>query len=175
MSVVSYSYDLFNCYIYIYIYDGWFIFLRLNVPLLLTFRQVFRKPSGSFRTAGFEHLTYGATYKELLWTHFSYLRAVTCRQPWPRTFAALKKARLAPWLQMPCKLPGGFRQASGNLPGKSLTQLLQIRRQPYRAEQGQRTYGLTHLRTQLSQSSLPTPSGKSSGNLPEASGLQVKS
>ena len=90
-------------------------------------------------------------------------------------WAASEGAKMGPAPEMPCKLPGGFRQASGNLPGKSLTQLLQIRRQPYRAEQGQRTSGLTHLRSQLSQSSLPTPSGKSSGNLPEASGLQVKS
>ena len=66
------------------------------LSLLLTFRQVFREPSGSFRNASFEGLTYGATYEEQLSTHFLDLLAMTCRQLWPRTRAALKTVPYGP-------------------------------------------------------------------------------
>ena len=45
-----------------------------DISLLFTFQQVFRKPSGSFRIAAFEVLTYGATYEEALSATFCYLR-----------------------------------------------------------------------------------------------------
>ena len=57
-----------------YTCDCCFLFLHSIVSLIQTFRQVFRKPSGTFRDAGFERVTYEATYGLTYGSRFYYLR-----------------------------------------------------------------------------------------------------
>ena len=47
------------------------------LSLLLTFRKGFRKPSGTFRNAGFEHLTYGLYLQDQFGDQISLLTSPT--------------------------------------------------------------------------------------------------
>ena len=48
------------------------------LSLLLTFRKGFRKPSGTFRNAGFEHLTYRLYLQDQLGDQILLLTSPTC-------------------------------------------------------------------------------------------------
>ncbi len=52
-------------------------FIRV-LSLLLTFRNGFRKPSGTFRSAGFKHLTYGRYLRDQLGDQILLLTSPTC-------------------------------------------------------------------------------------------------
>ena len=47
------------------------------LSLLLTFRKGFRKPSGTFRNAGFEHLTHGLYLQDQFGDQISLLTSPT--------------------------------------------------------------------------------------------------
>ena len=65
-------------YIYIYIYVIAVIYSCFRaLSLLLSFRQVFLKPSGTFRDAGFERLTYGCYLRDRPAEHVAPLTVPT--------------------------------------------------------------------------------------------------
>ena len=97
------------------------------LSLLLTFRKGFRKPSGTFRDAGFEHVTYGLYLRDKFGDQISLLTSPTyiphenIEWFWAPPSRTPKEHKRALGPQMTCKLPGGFRKASGKLPGFLLT------------------------------------------------------
>ncbi len=63
-------------YIYIYMRSAKNYCFRM-LSLLLTFRKGFRKPSGTFRNAGFEHLTYRLYLQDQFGDQISVLTSPT--------------------------------------------------------------------------------------------------
>ena len=64
----------------------------MAVAKVLAFRKVFRKPSGSFQDAGFERVTYDATYGTTYGDAFHYLHSYL----WEPTYGDCSKSLTTP-------------------------------------------------------------------------------
>ena len=110
-----------HIYIYIYIYDCCQVFFDVSVTLFGPFRQRFRKPSGSFRDAGFKLVSCGAYLRACLQTRKSILTELLTGQLTESIHCSWGYLKWVAIWENACNLPESFRKPSGNLPGNLLT------------------------------------------------------
>ena len=119
-------------HIYIYIYDCCSLFLTPQIALLFPFRVRFRKPSGSFRVAGFLFSYFSPRLYSVFVPYFSFggregknkqtnfpLRAdgkQTLKLQTPDAYIDLRTPGVALWSAKGVSLPGPFRLPSVFLP-----------------------------------------------------------